>query len=65
VKTTLKGKGKAENLTDDPPEEKSPKFKKWDEEDSAIMSWLWSSMTEEISDNCMFLGSAKKIWKSF
>jgi len=64
VKTTLKGKGKAGNLTDDPPDEKIPTFKKWDEEDSAIMSWLWSSMTEEISDNCMFLGTTKNIWKS-
>jgi len=32
VKTTLKGKGKAEHLTDDPPDEKSPTFKKRDEE---------------------------------
>ena len=64
VKTTLKGKGKAGHLTDDPPYEKSPTLKKWDEEDSTIMSWLWGSMTEEISDNCMFLGIAKNIWKS-
>jgi len=28
------------------------------------MSWLWGSMTEEISGNCMFLGTAKNIWKS-
>jgi len=37
VKTTFKGKGKAGHLTDDPPKEKSLKFKKWDEEDSSIM----------------------------
>jgi hypothetical protein len=64
VKTLLKGKGKAEHLTEEPPEETDPKFKKWDTEDSAIMGWLWSAMAPEISDTCMFLNTAKEIWKA-
>jgi hypothetical protein len=63
VKTLLKGKGKAEHLTEEPPEETDPKFKKWDTEDSAIMGWLWSATAPEISDTCMFLNTAKEIWK--
>ena len=37
-------------------------FDAWDEEDSMVMSWLWNSMTPEISDTCMFLPTAKAIW---
>ncbi|XP_073226363.1 uncharacterized protein [Cicer arietinum] len=28
------------------------------------MAWLWDAMTTEISDTCMFLSTAKKIWKA-
>jgi len=44
VLRTLKGKGKANHLTEDAPKEDDPKFTKWDEEDSMIMAWLWNSM---------------------
>jgi len=60
----LKGKGKVSHLTNAVPFEKDAKFKSWDEEDSMIMAWLWNSMVPEISDTCMFLKSAKKIWEA-
>lgn len=63
VKTTLKGKEKVKHLTDAPPKQKDPKLDKWDTEDSVIIAWLWVSMTLEISDTCMFLSTAKEIWK--
>ncbi|KAL5734449.1 hypothetical protein ACOSP7_032310 [Xanthoceras sorbifolium] len=28
------------------------------------MSWLWKSMSPEISDTCMFLNTAKEIWET-
>lgn len=64
VKTTLIGKRKAKQLIDAPPKEKDPKFDKWDIEDSVIITWLWALMTPEISDTCMFLSTAKEIWKA-
>ncbi|KAI9194566.1 hypothetical protein LWI28_007174 [Acer negundo] len=27
-----------------------------------VMSWLWNSMTPEVSDTCMFMETAKNIW---
>lgn len=62
VRTYLKGKGKSRHLLGTGPKQGDPNFDAWDEEDSMIMSWLWSSMTPEISDTCMFLASAKDIW---
>nr|KYP63339.1 hypothetical protein KK1_017908 [Cajanus cajan] len=47
VRRTLKGKGKANHLTEDAPKEEDPKFTKWDEEDSMIMARLWNSMIPE------------------
>ncbi|XP_068492253.1 uncharacterized protein [Phaseolus vulgaris] len=64
IRTILKGKGKVSHLTDIVPDEQDAKFKSWDEEDSMIMAWLWNSMVPEISDTCMFLKSAKKIWEA-
>ncbi|KAL5762940.1 hypothetical protein ACOSP7_019204 [Xanthoceras sorbifolium] len=29
-----------------------------------IMSWLWNSMTPEISDTCMFFTTAEDIWEA-
>jgi len=49
-------------LSDDALDEEDPKFTKCEEKDSMIMSWLWNSMVSEISDICMFLNSAMKIW---
>ncbi len=62
VRTYLKGKGKISHILGLGPELDDPGFDAWDEEDSMIMSWLWSSMTPEISDTCMFLPSARGIW---
>ena len=39
-----------------------PQFDAWDEYDSMIMTWLWNSMTPEISDTWMLLTTAKDIW---
>lgn len=44
------------------PSKEDPKFEVWDEQDSMVMSWLWNLMLPEISDTCMFLGTAKEIW---
>jgi hypothetical protein len=62
VRTFLKGKGKLNHLLGKGPKPEDPKFDAWDEEDSMVMSWLWNSMLPEISDTCMFLGTAKDIW---
>ncbi|KAI0527064.1 hypothetical protein KFK09_002660 [Dendrobium nobile] len=62
VKTYLKGKGKIHHLLGEGPKEGDPKFGAWDEADSMIMSWIWNSMTPEISDTFMFLSTAKDIW---
>lgn len=62
VRTYLKGKGKGDHLTTAPPEKDDPTFKRWDETDSMVMSWLWESMEPNISMTCMFLSTAKEIW---
>ncbi|XP_030518235.1 uncharacterized protein LOC115731700 [Rhodamnia argentea] len=64
VRTFLKGKGKLSHLEGIGPGQSDPKFQTWDEEDSSIMSWLWSSMQPEISKNYMFLPTAKEIWEA-
>ncbi|KAI0498121.1 hypothetical protein KFK09_021362 [Dendrobium nobile] len=62
VRTYLKGKEKVHHLIGGGPKERDPKFEVWDEADSMIMSWLWNSMTPEISDTFMFISTAKNIW---
>ena len=62
IRTILKGKGKISHLTGTGPKREDPKFEAWDEEDSMIMAWLWSSMVPEISDTLMFMANAKDIW---
>lgn len=64
VRTILKGKGKISHLTGTGPKPEDPLFKAWDEEDSMIMAWLWSSMVPEISDTMMFMANAKDIWNA-
>ncbi|XP_056159465.1 uncharacterized protein LOC130135111 [Syzygium oleosum] len=64
VRTFLKGKGKLSHLEGIGPEKSDPKFQTWDEEDSSIMSWLWSSMQPKFSKNYMFLPTAKDIWEA-
>lgn len=62
VRTFLKGRGKLSHLLGTGPSQEDPRFAAWDEQDSMVMSWLWNSMLPEISDTCMFLGTAKEIW---
>ena len=60
----LKGKGNMGYLDGSlvVPEKADPKFKKWEEENFMIMSWLLNSMKTEIAKTCLFLKSAKAIW---
>ena len=62
VHTMLKRKGKISHLMGIGSKPRDPRFEVWDEEDSMIMAWLWSSMTLQISDTCMFLATDKDIW---
>jgi len=65
VRTSLKGKGKLSHLLGIRPKPGDPRFHAWDEEDSMIMSWLWNSMTPEISDTCMLLPRKRTYGKQF
>ena len=64
VKTFLKGKGKLSHLMGTGPAAEDATFAKWDEEDSMIMSWLWNSMTPEVSQTCMFLTTTREVWET-
>ena len=55
------GKGKLSHLLGIGPSRGDPWFDAWDEQDSMIMTWLWNSMTLEISDIYMFLTTIKDI----
>ncbi|KAL0920193.1 hypothetical protein M5K25_009313 [Dendrobium thyrsiflorum] len=60
--TYLKGKGKMNHLLGIGPKEGNPNFLAWDEANSMIMSWLWNSMTPDISDTFMSLYTVKDMW---
>lgn len=62
VRTSIKGRGKLSHFLGTGPKEEDPKFQEWDKEDAVVMSWLWDSMTPEISDTYMLLPTAKEIW---
>jgi len=64
VRATLKGRKKLNHLEGNPPAKTNSKYEDWDDEDSLIMTWLWNSMTPEISRNCMFFSTAKEIWEN-
>ncbi|RDX58660.1 hypothetical protein CR513_62006, partial [Mucuna pruriens] len=51
IHTTLKGRKKLSHIEGNSPPRDDPKFEAWDDEDSLIMTWLWNSMTPEISQN--------------
>ena len=57
VRTYLKGKGKLSHLMGTGPKPEDPKFVAWDEADSMIMSWLWDTMSLEISDTYVPINS--------
>ncbi|RDX72057.1 hypothetical protein CR513_48513, partial [Mucuna pruriens] len=64
IHTTLKGRKKLSHIEGNGPPRDDPKFEAWDDEDSLIMTWLWNSMTLEISRNYMFYSSIREIWKN-
>ncbi|XLR58188.1 hypothetical protein S83_008860 [Arachis hypogaea] len=64
VRTTLKGRKKLNHLERNPPATTYPKYEAWDDEDALIMTWLWNSMTPEISRNYMFFPTASEIWNN-
>ncbi|RDX96278.1 hypothetical protein CR513_21086, partial [Mucuna pruriens] len=47
--TTVKGHKKLSHIEGTSLPRDDPKFEAWDDEDSPIMTWLWNSMTLEIS----------------
>ncbi|RDX76694.1 hypothetical protein CR513_43293, partial [Mucuna pruriens] len=57
IHTTLKGHKKLSHIEGNCSPRDDPKFEAWDGEDSLIMTWLWNSMTSEISQNYMFYSS--------
>ncbi|RDX61332.1 hypothetical protein CR513_60450, partial [Mucuna pruriens] len=59
IRTTLKGRKKLSHIEENDPPRDDPKFEAWDDEDSLIMTWLWNSMTLEISRNYMFYSSVR------
>jgi len=64
VRTTLKGRKKLNHIEGEPPAQIDPNYEAWDDADSLIMTWLWHSMTQEISRNCMFFSTTKEIWEN-
>lgn len=62
----LSGKGKDDYITKDvvPPPKEDPKFRKWKSENHMVMSWLISTMDNEISKNFLFLAIAKEVWNA-
>ncbi|RDY00930.1 hypothetical protein CR513_15813, partial [Mucuna pruriens] len=55
IRTTLKGRKKLSYIEGNNPPRDDPKFKAWDDENSLIMTWLWNSMTPEISQKLYVL----------
>src|SRR6266487_2360674 len=62
IRQTLKGCDLIDHLEGDPPVVTAPNFSSWDKDDSVIITWLWNSISPEISRNCMFLSTARAIW---
>ena len=56
--------GKLKHLVEDPPPQESKSFDKWQQDDFTMITWLWNSMEPYVSDNFMFLETAKQIWKA-
>jgi len=60
----LKGKGKLSHLDGTGAPKDDSRFAAWDEDDLAIMSWLWNSMQPEINCNYMFLSTTQEVWET-
>jgi hypothetical protein len=44
------------------PKPNDPTYDKWEAENSTVMSWLMHSMQPEISQEYLFLHTAKEVW---
>ncbi|RDY07540.1 hypothetical protein CR513_08337, partial [Mucuna pruriens] len=64
LSTILKRHKKLSHIEGSGPPRDDTKFEVWDDENSLIMTWLWNSMTLEISWNYMFYSSIRKIWEN-
>ncbi|KAJ1396232.1 Gag-polypeptide of LTR copia-type [Sesbania bispinosa] len=62
----LQGKWKEDYITDNAkePEKEDPTHQKWKLENSLVMSWLLSSMTQETGENFMYYRFAVQIWNA-
>ncbi|XP_050878255.1 uncharacterized protein LOC127082074 [Lathyrus oleraceus] len=63
IRHTLKCCDMLDHIEGNPPLVTAPNFPSWDKDDSAIITWLWNSISPEISRNCMYLSSAKAVWE--
>jgi len=61
IRRTLKGTGRLNHIEGEAISPDNPSFQIWDNDDSRIITWLWGSMTTEISKNYMFYSSAREI----
>ncbi|CAA7404069.1 unnamed protein product [Spirodela intermedia] len=41
-----------------------PGFEAWDQKDSRIMAWMWTTMIPEIRRTCLYLSRARAIWEN-
>lgn len=65
VKIFLKENRKLSHLMGIGPATKNAMFTKGNGEDSMIISWLWNSMTPEVSWTCMILITTKEICQTY
>ncbi|XP_050920466.1 uncharacterized protein LOC127138110 [Lathyrus oleraceus] len=63
IRHTLKCCDMLDHIEGNPPLVTAPNFPSWDKDDSAIITWLWNSISPEISRNCMYLSSEKAVWE--
>lgn len=66
VRIFLQGKGKEDYITEETekPKKSDPNHAKWKLENSLVMSWLLSSMTNEAGENFMYYDTAAEIWNA-
>ncbi|RDX91162.1 Copia protein, partial [Mucuna pruriens] len=64
IRTTLKGRKKLSHIEGNGLPRDDSKFEVCDDKDSFIMTWLWNSMTQEISQNYMLYSFVCEIWEN-
>lgn len=64
VKIYLQGKGKECYITGDSkcPKNEDSNLRKWQLENSLVMSWLLNTMTNEIGENFMYYDTVEDMW---